>query len=108
MNGDTPQPQKDEKDMTAIFSYLGILLLIPLLAAKDNAFDQYHAKQGLVLFIAEIITVMIAWIPIIGWIGAPILWIIWFVLAIIGIMNVVKGKKEPLPLIGKFASKFNF
>jgi uncharacterized membrane protein len=100
------QNQKDEKDLTAILSYIGILFLIPMLVAKDNNFDQFHAKQGLVLFIAEVITAMFAVVPILGWIAAPILYIIWLVLSIIGIINVLEGNKKELPLIGQFANKF--
>jgi len=111
MNGESPQipgtPAKQgDKNLIAILSYFGILFLIPLLAAKDSPFAQFHAKQGLVLFIAEIITVIIAWIPIIGWIAGFILWIIWFVFSIMGIVNVLGGKQTPLPMIGKFAGKF--
>lgn len=102
------EPKKESGDnVIAILSYIGILFLIPMLAAKDNEFAQYHAKQGLVLFIAEIATALIAWIPILGWIIGLIAWITWLILAITGITNVLGGKKKPLPLIGKFADKFN-
>lgn len=107
MEQENQTPQKSEKDLTAILSYLGILFLIPLLVAKDNDFDQFHAKQGLVLFIAEIITAMFAAVPILGWFGAPLLYIFWFILVIIGIINVLEGKKKELPLIGQFSEKFN-
>ena len=39
----------------AILSYIGILALIPFLAEKKNKFVIYHAKQGMNLFICEII-----------------------------------------------------
>ena len=39
----------------AILSYFGILVLIPIFAAKDDAFARYHANQGLVLLIASAI-----------------------------------------------------
>jgi uncharacterized membrane protein len=100
--------KKKEKDLTAVLSYIGILFLVPLLAAKDNAFAQFHAKQGLVLFIAEVATVVIAWIPVLGWIVGLVAWIIWVVLSVIGIMNVLGSKRTPLPIIGKFAEKFKF
>ena len=110
MNGETPQisTKQGDKNLIAILSYFGILFLIPMLAAKDSRFAQFHAKQGLVLFIAEIATTLVAWIPIIGWIGGPILYIIWFIFSIIGIVNVLGGKQTMLPVIGKFASKFKF
>jgi len=94
-------------NMIAVLSYLGILFLVPLLAVKDDEFVQFHAKQGMILFIAEVATMVIAWIPILGWITAPIAWIVWLVFSIIGIVNVVSGKKKEIPLIGKFAEKFD-
>ena len=107
MKGDQQSSKKDEKDLLAILSYFGILFLIPMLAGKDNEFNQFHAKQGLVLFIAEIITAMFAWVPIIGWIGALLLYIVWFVFFIMGIINVLNGQKKELPLIGQLTEKFN-
>lgn len=102
------EKKENEKDLTAILSYVGILFLVPLLVSKDNAFVQFHAKQGLVLFLAEIATVLVAWIPVLGWFVGMICWIMWVVLAIKGILNVVNGKQVPLPIIGKFAEKFKF
>ena len=107
MEENKPTQKKDEKDLLAILSYFGILFLIPMLAGKDNEFNIFHAKQGLILFIAEIVTVMFAWVPIIGWIGAPLLYIVWFIFFIIGIVNVLQGRKKELPLIGQLAQKFN-
>lgn len=98
--------QKQESDLIAILSYLGILFLIPLLVSKDKPFVQFHAKQGLVLFIAEMAIGLIAWIPILGWITGPILWLICFVLSIIGIVNVLSGKQKKIPIIGQLADKF--
>jgi uncharacterized membrane protein len=105
----TSQPEQIKKEgpnMVAILSYIGILVLIPLLAVKDDEFVKYHAKQGLVLFIAEIATIFVSWIPILGWLIGFLAGIIWLALAIMGILNVVKGEKKQLPLIGKFADKF--
>jgi len=106
MNGEIPQtPAKQgDKNLIAIFSYLGILFLIPLLVSKDNPFVKYHVRQGVVLFITGLIASLVIWIPLIGWaIGIAL-----FVLMIIGIINVVKGRQTPLPIIGKFASKLKF
>jgi len=107
-SGNFGASKKKEKDLTPVLSYIGILFLIPLLVSKDNAFAQFHAKQGLVLFIAEVATMLIAWIPILGWLVGFIAWIIWIILSLIGIMNVLGGKQVPLPIIGKFAEKFKF
>ncbi len=97
--------KKQKTDPIVILSYIGILCLIPLLSKKDDKFAQFHAKQGLVLFIAEIATMFIAWIPIIGWLIGFIAWIIWMILSIMGIINVVHGDKQLLPVLGKLLGK---
>lgn len=91
----------NEKVM-AILAYLGILVIVPILVAKDSEFVQYHANQGLVLFIAEIILFAIGIIPILGWLISFLGSLGVIVLAIMGILNAVNHKKEPLPLIGGY------
>jgi uncharacterized membrane protein len=100
-----PKDVEENKGIT-VLSYIGILCLIPLLAKKDSKFAQYHAKQGLVLFIAELITWVLVVIPVLGWIIYVVGIITWLVLSITGIVNVVGGKCKELPVVGKFAAKF--
>src|SRR5436190_18583440 len=52
-------PPSSEKTIFLVLSYLGIFCLIPLLAKKDDPDVQWHAKNGLGLFIAELIWVAI-------------------------------------------------
>jgi uncharacterized membrane protein len=112
----TPQPSSTQCDPAdvqenkgiTVLSYIGILCLVPLLAKKDSKFAQYHAKQGLVLFIMELIIWVLIVIPVLGWIIYVVGIITSLVLAIMGIMNVVNGKCKELPIIGKFADKFKF
>jgi uncharacterized membrane protein len=98
-------PKEEDNKLMGILSYVGVLCLIPLLTKKDNTFVFFHAKQGMVLFIAEVITALIAAIPLLGWVVAPIISIIWLILAIIGIVNVLDGKEKELPILGKYADK---
>ncbi len=101
----------------AILSYIGILVLIPLFAAKDSKYAKYHARQGLTLFILEVAYYIVSWIiKRILWNVLP--WsmfgiysavstilslcsIFFLVIAIIGIVNAAKGESKELPLIGK-------
>jgi len=82
----------------AILCYLGILWLIPFLTAKESPFVKYHLNQGLTLLILGLIVAVISWIPVIGWLCGVVV----FALAIIGIVNVVNGKAQELPVIGRF------
>ena len=106
------QANENEARALAWLSYLGILLIIPLLVYRDSAYAKFHVKQGLVLLIAEIIWSVAAqffgWIPFAGQIILAAGWLLLTVLTIIGIVNAASGKEEPLPVIGKFAASFTF
>ncbi len=102
----------EEGKSVAWLSYLGILLIIPILVQKDNPYTTFHVKQGLVLFIAEVIMsfiqIFISAVPVIGWFIIAVVWLILAALMVIGIVNAVKGRESKLPLIGDFGEKFNF
>ena len=108
----------------AILSYLGFLVLVPILtgAHKTSPFVKYHANQGLVLFLVYIawgivnaILAAILSAILISSIYSPgawglygilttilgLVWIIPVVFAIMGLINAGSGKIKPLPLIGK-------
>lgn len=90
----------EQNKVMAVLAY--IIFLVPLIAAKDSRFARFHTNQGLVLFISVIIFSIVAAIPIIGWIIAPIIGLLITVLAIIGIINALNGRTKELPIIGKF------
>ena len=90
----------EKNKIMAVLAY--IIFLIPLIAAKDSPFARFHTNQGLLLVIASVILSVIAAIPVIGWIIAPVIGIAVTVLAVIGILNALNGKAKELPLIGKF------
>src|SRR3989344_1189961 len=83
----------------ALFSYMGILILIPFAVAGGNSFIKFHLRQGLILFIAGIVSYIIRFlVPFGNW--GYLINLVLFAFAIIGIINVLKGEMKPLPLIG--------
>lgn len=92
----------EENKIYGILAYIGILFIVPLLAAKDSPFAKFHANQGAILFIAGV-AVNVVWIvPVLGWIVGFFGWIAVLGLAVMGIINAANGKMEKLPLIGDF------
>ena len=90
-----------------VLSYLGILVLIPLFAAREFPFARFHCNQGIVLALAEVVAGVILGIarrlPLIGWAFRPVgglASVAWIVLAVIGILNALNGRAKELPLIG--------
>lgn len=95
-------PEIDPEDVSSnklmgVLAYLGILVFIPLLAAKNSKFARFHVNQGLILLICSVVSWFVGRLsPAVAWVLNAVI----FVLAIIGIVNVVKGVTKKLPLIG--------
>lgn len=104
----------EQNKVMAILAYIGLLVLVPIFAAPQSKFARFHANQGVVLAIAEIAWGIVYWIltaifyAISFWFGAlmstllGLVWIVFGVLAILGIVNAASGKAKELPVIGKF------
>ena len=94
--------------LMGILSYLGPLVIVSFIVAKEDPFVKFHIKQGLVLLVIEVGL----------WILGGILWpvatlvaivdIALLVLVIIGIINVVQGKETALPVVGSLSKYFTF
>lgn len=87
------------KKATAIVAYIGIIGFLIAYLAGDKEGAKFDLNQGLVLAIANIICGIIAYIPVIGFLGS-ICSIVVFVFMIVGIINAAKSIEKPLPLIG--------
>lgn len=107
----------ENNKVLSIFSYISLLVIIPLIGAPKSKFARFHANQGLTLTIIEVAWGLISGILIavlyalfgtlrLGFIAAIISSLLrlvnvaFFVLAIIGIVNVANGKAKQLPIIG--------
>lgn len=92
----------------AAISYLGILCLVPIILRTKNDYVRFHARQGLVLFIVEIIFTLIWVIPFIGWVIGFLGWLLCFVLSVLGLVKTVAGREWRIPILNKFATKIRF
>jgi len=103
-----------DRTIFLVLSYLGILCLIPLLAKKDDPEVRWHAKNGLALFIAELIWVAIGIaflfirVPFLGCGWAIVrcaVWIGFLVLSIMGIIKAVNGQRFRIPILTDMSEK---
>lgn len=99
-----------------VLAYLGILVLVPLLGAKDSLYARFHANQGLILLIFNILltaarrilafSLKVATFGLmnntINIIAATATSAISLAFAIIGIVNACSGEAKRLPIIGGF------
>ncbi len=106
-----PRDIEDNKLMS-VLAY--IIFFVPLIAGayKTSPYARFHTNQGTVLALSAIaygiamgiLSFILVFIPVVGWILIVILSLLSFVflvLVIMGIVNAVSGRMKQLPLIGK-------
>ena len=84
----------------AVLCYMGPLFIIPLLTRRGSAFVRYHANQGLVLFLVELMVDFCGALPAIGGIAAAAGAVLVLLGFISGISNALGGRMRPMPVFG--------
>lgn len=96
-------PQVLEGKSFAVLAYLSILCIIPLILKKENSFVLAHSKQGLVIFLGQVATLILSIL-----LGSWIFRLGMFVLgaaAFLGIIAVLRGRVIRFPVISPLADK---
>jgi uncharacterized membrane protein len=80
-----------------------IIFFLPLIVCPNSPYGRFHANQGLLLFIVALAgSIILSFIPIIGWILLPFYSLAILVFAILGLVNGFQGKAKKLPIFGKY------
>ena len=103
-----------QNKVMGVLSYLGILVLIPLIAGnRQSQYVKHHVNQGIVLFILSSMVDLLEgdWVwglhSVIHFGGGMFSWIfdilglVFFILMVMGIVSACKGERKELPIIGK-------
>jgi uncharacterized membrane protein len=110
-------PASGDRTLWIVLSYLGILSLIPYFAKKDDPDPEirWHAKNGLGLFIVELVVWAIFFVCSIAlrnsFLGCGlaavncIMWLAFLAVSIICIVQGIGGKRFRIPVITDFAEK---
>lgn len=99
----------DTGKLLAAFGYLvGIVALIAILIEpyKDEPFVKHHAVQALALWVASIAIGVIAAIPYIGWVIAPLGGIAIFVFAVMGAIKAFGGEMWEMPVVYNLVKQY--
>jgi len=100
-----------------VLAYLGPLALVPLVAARHDADVQWHARQGLMLLLVELVlfgallattglTILSSLTG--GLVVASVTWLLWvaaLLLHLAGIVMALNGERLHVPLISWLASR---
>lgn len=114
MENNTTIPQDDPGKIVGILSYCTLIgLIIALVMNSDqknkSELGVFHLRQalGLILtgFSMMIASVILAFIPVLGWILIIVINIAYigvFVFWILGLVSAINSEKKALPLVGAF------
>ncbi len=97
-----------EENVAGLLCYLlgfitGILFYV---LEKDNSFVRFHAMQSIITFGAIfVLSIVLGFIPIIGWILALLLPFVALALWIILMIKAYQGERYKLPIVGDMAEK---
>ena len=90
--------------LTAAMSYLGVLCFIPILFSHGDPFIRFHSRQGLVIFLWGVATLILMPLPIgpalLNFSTAGVL-----MFSLLGLMSVTIGRAWRLPLVYELAAK---
>lgn len=91
--------------MLAAISYLGILALVPLVINRRDPYVAFHARQGLILWIWEVLAVMGLAFPVVGPLFFYVSSLFCFLFSVVGLLSVLLGRAWKFPLVGLWADK---
>lgn len=97
----------EEGRMAVIMAYVPFLCFVPLLSMKDNKEVRFHARQGVMLFLIELVAVLFL-IDTISSLVFKVILLAAAGLSIAAIVSAIQGKSLRLPLIGDIAEKSRF
>lgn len=82
---------EEHKDLAAL-GYIWILSVFVYVMRKESPFIRFHARQGIVLFVASIVVWVV---PVVG----KLLELIVLGLAVLGFLSAAQGQYRALPLV---------
>lgn len=100
---------KEEGKTTAIIAYItfiGLIIAFVMNNEKKNAFASYHIRQSLGLALTALALSLINIIPVLGWIISFLGFFLIVYLWIMGLINAINLKENPLPLLGEKYEKW--
>ena len=98
-----------EENVAGLLCYVALWIsgLVFFLIEKENKFVRFHALQSIIVFGALCIaSLILGWIPFIGWLINSLIGILIFVLWIVLMIKAYQGEKFKLPWAGNLAEKY--
>ncbi len=97
----------DDRRMASIMAYIPFLCFVPLIGMSDNKEVRFHARQGVFLFVIELIAVFFLIDKVSDLFFKAIL-IFAISLSVAGLIFAIQGKMQKLPIVGDLIDKSKF
>ena len=85
--------------MMASMSYLGVLVFVPLAMNRDDEYVYFHARQGLIIWIAGILAIFMLYLPGLGKLLFSFLAMMVVIFSLLGLISVLLRKAWKLPIV---------
>jgi len=102
-----------EDKTTSIVSYLtiiGFIVAVVMHGSNKTRLGTFHLRQSLGLMLTSFamifVGMVLAFIPVLGWLTDLALWFGLFALWILGLMSALKGESKTLPVVGELYQKW--
>lgn len=100
-------PAQNNIAMIAYITIIGLIIAFVMNKEKGYTLVSFHIQQSLGLTLVGIVLGIVSLIPVIGWIAYILGFIILLYMWIVGLMNAINHKFEPVPFLGeKFTDWF--
>ncbi len=103
-NADSGTFTSDEGRLAAVMSYIPFLCFIPLLNMKHNEEARFHARQGVMLFLIELVALIFLIDRVADFVFTALL-IVALAFSVAGIILALQGRNYRLPIISDLADK---
>jgi uncharacterized membrane protein len=103
----TQNKEVQEGKFFAVISYISFLCVITLLLKKNNKFALFHAKQGLVIFVVEVVSFVLSIIPLLGMMIKIVGFTFCAIASLWGVLQSFSGICGKIPLVSRVSDKIS-
>lgn len=104
MDQTPPYQTVSESKTAAILSYItvvGFIIAIVLQGQNKTRLGAYHLRQSLGIYLTCVVSGALAFVPVLGWLLMPVVWVGLIVVWVMGLIAAAQGRMTPVPLIGQ-------
>ncbi|MDY6965227.1 MAG: DUF4870 domain-containing protein [Halobacteriota archaeon] len=97
-----------EENINGVLCYvlLWVTGIVFIVVERENKFVRFHAMQSIATFLPlTIISMVIGWIPFMGWVISSLISILTVILWLILMLKAYQGEMYKLPIVGDFAEQ---